>query len=285
MVLLHVKTADDRNQFLFETTTKEKVKDIVCAVTSIHLTRLQALKTAQAAEALATHGPLRPEETRGLTEEVAKLSNLDVYPDGPPTNPDPHFYRTGVPPPKEVADVITKTCKDVQEALSRNQVDLRKPLTLEQAKESLNLLKGAVQIAYPAYHSLPTWEPARLLLEGKESNAGSEISETITLANACLWWTGKQLQQEECLSKYLGSNEKTKTIVRLQPNDAGPPVREPRMDPETHKAVVAYCHKKRQEDKALQEDDDDSYLYSAWADPKGLKNALTGVGEDIRWRA
>ncbi|KAL8451151.1 hypothetical protein Emed_002189 [Eimeria media] len=262
MVLLHVKTADDSNQFLFETSTKETVKNIVAAVTSIHLTRLQALKTAEAAEALATHGPLRPEETRGLTEEVAKLSNLDVYPDGPPTNPDPHFYRTGVPPPKEV--------------------DLREPLTLEQAKESLNLLKGAIQIAYPAYHGLPTWEPARLLLEGKESNAGSEISETITAANACLWWTGKQLQQEEILAKYLGSNEKTKTIVRLQPKHAGPPVREPRMDPETHKAVVAYCHKKRQEEK---EDDDDSYLYSAWADPKGLKNALTGVGEEIRWRA
>lgn len=30
---------------------------------------------------------------------------------------------------------------------------------------------------------------------------------------------------------------------------AGPPVREPRMDAETHKAVLAYCHKRRQEEK------------------------------------
>ncbi|KAL8424765.1 hypothetical protein Efla_001354 [Eimeria flavescens] len=285
MVLLHVKTADDRNQFLFETTAKEKVKNIVEAVTSIHLTRLQALKSSEAAEALAAHGPLRPEETRGLTEEVAKLSNLNVYPDGPPTNPDPHLYRTGVPPPKEVADVIIKTCKEVQEALSHKKVDLRETLTLKKVQESLDLLKGAVNIAYPAYHNLPTWEPAMLLLEGKKTDGSSEISENITLANACLWWTGKQLQQEEYLERYLGSNEKTRTVVRLQPNHAGPPVREPRLDAETHKAVLAYCHKKRQEDKALLEDDDDSYLYSAWADPKGLKNALTGISGDVRWKA
>lgn len=284
MVLLHVKTADDRNQFLFETTAKEKIKDIVKAVTSIHLTRLQALKVADAAEALATYGPLRPEETRGLTEEVAKLSNLNVHPDGTPTNPDPHHYRTGVPPPKSVADVIIRTCKEVQEALSHKKVGMRESLTIGATKESLDLLKGALQIAYPAYHGLPSWEPARLILEGKETNGGSEISESITPENACLWWTGKLLQQEESLSKYLGLNEKTKTIVRLQPNHAGPPVREPRMDAETHKAVIAYCHKKRQEDKALEEDDDDSYLYSAWANPKGLKNALTGLGGEIRWK-
>lgn len=70
MVLLHVKTADDSNQFLFEVETKEKVKDIIHALTSLHLKRIQTLKLADAAEALATYGPLRPEETRGLTEEV-----------------------------------------------------------------------------------------------------------------------------------------------------------------------------------------------------------------------
>lgn len=78
MVMLHVKTADDRNQFLFETTTKEKVKDVLSAVTALHLKRLQALKTAEAAEALATYGPLRPEETRGLSEEVSQTLSASL---------------------------------------------------------------------------------------------------------------------------------------------------------------------------------------------------------------
>ncbi|CDI81765.1 hypothetical protein, conserved [Eimeria praecox] len=330
MVLLHVKTADQQHQFLFETKTSETIKDITFAVTTLHLVRLKALRVADAAEALATYGPLRPEETRGLTEEVssswfltyrvvtvaglsveegrgnlrilvvkgvAKLSNLNVYPDGPPTNPDPHFYRTGLPPPKEVADVILRTCTEAKEALSHKKVERREALQLDAVQETLNLLRGALQIAYPANHGLPTWEPARLLLEDKETTGGQEISENITLENACLWWTGKQLQQTEYLSRYLGTNEKTRTVVRLQPKNAGreellpnlclivslfafpcvdeaacasaeasaiadttaaaattaiaagPPIREPRMDAETHKAVLAYCHKKRQEDK------------------------------------
>ena len=28
-------------------------------------------------------------------------------------------------------------------------------------------LRGAVMIAYPGYHGLPEWEPARLILEDK----------------------------------------------------------------------------------------------------------------------
>lgn len=61
--------------------------------------------------------------TRGfLRPQVAKLSNLNVYPDGPPTNPDPHFYRTGLPPPKEVADIILRTCAEAKEALSHKKV-------------------------------------------------------------------------------------------------------------------------------------------------------------------
>lgn len=57
------------------------------------------------------------------------------------------------------------------------QVDMRQTLTLEQVQETLNLLKGAVQIAYPAYHGLPTWDPVRQLLEEKDAIKGTEISE------------------------------------------------------------------------------------------------------------
>lgn len=56
-------------------------------------------------------------------------------------------------------------------------MERREALTLEAAKECVNLLNGALQIAYPAYHGLPTWEPARLLLEGKETTGSPEISE------------------------------------------------------------------------------------------------------------
>lgn len=63
--------------------------------------------------------------------------------------------------------------------------------------------------------------PARVVAANTAAEAFLLILQSITVENACLWWTGKQLQQEELLSKYLGTNEKTKTVVRLQPKSAG----------------------------------------------------------------
>ncbi len=34
----------------------------------------------------------------------------------------------------------------------------------------------------------------------------------------------------------------------------------------------------------LEENDDDSYLDSPWANPRGLKNQLSGAGGGVRWK-
>lgn len=41
-----------------------------------------------------------------------------------------------------------------------------------------------------------------------------------------LWFAGKELQQGKKLSEYLGRNENTRAIVKLQKKGAGPPARE-----------------------------------------------------------
>eukprot|EP00409_Alexandrium_fundyense_P001918 CAMPEP_0185905212 /NCGR_PEP_ID=MMETSP0196C-20130402/4450_1 /TAXON_ID=2932 /ORGANISM="Alexandrium fundyense, Strain CCMP1719" /LENGTH=94 /DNA_ID=CAMNT_0028624687 /DNA_START=23 /DNA_END=305 /DNA_ORIENTATION=- len=53
--------------------------------------------------------------------------------------------------------------------------------------------------------------------------------------------------------------------------------REPRIDENTHKAMLAHYYKKQEEQKKLQDDDDDSYLDAQWADPKSLKSTLLAV--------
>jgi hypothetical protein len=42
-----------------------------------------------------------------------------------------------------------------------------------------------------------------------------------------LWFAGKQLQPEKKLADYLGRNENTRAVVKLQKKGAGPPAREP----------------------------------------------------------
>lgn len=41
--------------------------------------------------------------------------------------------------------------------------------------------------------------------------------------------------------------------------------------------MLSYFHKKQEEQKKLEEDDEDAYLYSAWANPRSLKDQLQGT--------
>jgi len=84
------------------------------------------------------------------------------------------------------------------------------------------------------------------------------------------------------LANYLGKNEKTTVIVKLTAGSSAPP-REPIIDKETHKQMLAYYYKKQEDAKKAEQDIDDGYFESPWANPKGLKNELNGVG-NIKWK-
>lgn len=99
-----------------------------------------------------------------------------------------------------------------------------------------------------------------------------------------MWWAGKELGENLYLKNIIGKNEKTKIIVKLNPKKMGPPEREPRIDNETYKAMLAYYHKKKKEEKEFEEDDDDSYLNSEWASPLSLQKQLLGNLHDLKWK-
>jgi hypothetical protein len=81
----------------------------------------------------------------------------------------------------------------------------------------------------------------------------------------------------------LGKNEKTKVIAKLQRKAAGAPSREPAVNDEERKAMMAWYFKKQEEEKAMAADNEDAYLGASWADPKALKRDLMGAGS-IAWR-
>lgn len=93
------------------------------------------------------------------------------------------------------------------------------------------------------------------------------------------------MQNGKLLADYVGRNEKTKIVTKLQPKSSGAPAREPRIDEDTHKAMLSYYYKKQEEQKKLEANDDDSYMDSQWANPKALKSQLVGGGRDISWKA
>merc|ERR1712224_986003 len=91
------------------------------------------MRLAVSCKELAKHGPLRPEETRGIGDEIGKVSDLDPNAYGQPTSPDEHGYRTGCPPPPEVAEVLRRTAEEAQAAVSINLVAQRRTLTRQDA--------------------------------------------------------------------------------------------------------------------------------------------------------
>lgn len=285
MVLLDVKRGEKKNEFLFETTVKANVGDLTRELCDLHNLRLKVLRLAGTCKELAKHGPLRPEETRGISDSTGSVSTLDVNAYGTPTNPDQYGYRTGCPPPPEVAEVLTRTADEAEAAVSHTLVAQKRTITKQMCQVQIDNMRGAVMIAYPAYHKLPVYDPTRQELEDKEELDGhSELQDVLDHLQTNLWWAGKELQGSQTLEQYVGKNEKTKILCKLSPKSSGAPVREPRIDEQTHKAMLAHYYKKQEEDKKLRDNDDDAYLDAQWANPKALKDTLVGGGRPISWK-
>ena len=61
---------------------------------------------------------------RGLSEDVCKLSELDVNAYGQPTQPDEHGFRTGCPPPEAAAQVLRQTAEEAERAVNHLLVSM-----------------------------------------------------------------------------------------------------------------------------------------------------------------
>ncbi|XP_039600854.1 cilia- and flagella-associated protein 298 [Polypterus senegalus] len=148
-------------------------------------------------------------------------------------------------------------------------------------RNALDQLRGAVSIVYPM--GLPPHDPIRLEFEDKEDLTGTQMAlQIIEESESQLWWAGKELQRGKKLSDYLGKNEKTKIIVKLQKRGQGAPAREPVISPEDQKQMMLHYYRRQEELKKLEESEDDAYLDSEWADRNMLKRQLQNLN-NIKW--
>jgi hypothetical protein len=99
-----------------------------------------------------------------------------------------------------------------------------------------------------------------------------------------MWYAGKELERGKYLCDYIGKNEKTKIVCKFTKKGTGAPMREPLIDKEVHSKMLSFYFKKQEEQKKLETENDDSYLESNWADPKGMKNSLYNGNRDIGWK-
>ncbi|XP_072118318.1 cilia- and flagella-associated protein 298 isoform X2 [Mobula birostris] len=165
--------------------------------------------------------------------------------------------------------------------MDKKQIQANVCVTMEMVNEALDQLRGAVMIVYPM--GLPPHDPIRQEFEGKEDLSGLQAGKmVIEDSEARLWWAGKELQRGKKLSDYVGKNEKTKIVVKIQKQSHGAPAREPIITEDEQKQMMMYYYRRQEELKKLDENDDESYLDSAWADRHALKRQFQGVS-NIRW--
>lgn len=77
MVVLHFKKQEG-NEFLYETNTSIPVAQLIEELCKMHNLRFKVDKAAQSMEELASKGPLRPEELRGLQDLDDFVKNEDL---------------------------------------------------------------------------------------------------------------------------------------------------------------------------------------------------------------
>ncbi|XP_029645961.1 cilia- and flagella-associated protein 298 [Octopus sinensis] len=282
MVKITVKR-NDEPQFLHETTGDTSIDVLITNITTIYNGRLKIERICLELGELAKHGTSLPINMQGLTDEqITELKLIDEWAEkcrpsgGDAFNKDTMGRRNGIAPNEHMAGVLNKSSKEAKDMISKKKIQADICVDQKTVKDALDILRGAVMIVYPM--GLPPHDPIRMELENKEQLDGTQASlEVIPVENADLWWAGKQLLRGKKLKDYIGNNEKTKIIAKLQKLGQGAPGREPVVSEQEQKEMMAYYYRKQEAAKKLAADDEDSFLNSEWADNQMLKKKFQGL--------
>ena len=287
MVRLTIKRGDEE-QFLYDTSTAEKLEDTIAVVSATFNGRLKILRLISELSELANHGISLPPEMVGLTDDqLAELKLHDAQADvclpsgGYELCRDPIGRRNGRAPKDNMKQVLNKATAEAAAIVSKDQARAGVPLTERMVGEALSVLRGAVMIVYPM--GLPAYDPVRMELENREELSGTQASlQVMDPSLAQLWFSGKEMLRGKTLADYLGKNEKTKVVVKLQKKGQGAPGREPLMTEQEQKRLVAAEYRRQEELKRLERDMDDTHLSSPWADSGALKRQFHGLN-NVSW--
>ena len=288
MVLLHVKRQEE-SQFLYSCKVTDKVESVLRDLVNIYNGRRKVLRLVDEVNDLAKHGVVIKPELQGLNkDQVKELKLVDEYEEqcepsgGFAYDPDPVQRRNGRAPIKGMKKVLIDSAEEAKKKVHKDNVQNNVEVSQKTVKESLDLIDGACKIVWPM--GLPPFDPVRMELENCEDLSGTQESKKVLdPQKAVIWFATKEMKCDKHLKDYVGSNEKTKVVVKLSTLGAGPPVREPLLSENERKHLMLAEHRRREEVKRLMEDSEYTYMNQDWASNKQLAQSLQGVKE-VSWK-
>ncbi|EDV40535.2 uncharacterized protein Dana_GF10560 [Drosophila ananassae] len=256
MVVLQVKRGDE-TLFLFETSVNEKSDTVLRDLVAIYNGQLKVQRVCMEIEELAEHGTMLPSEMVGLNDDqIEELKLKDVWADkcipsgGFSFNKDPLSRRNGQQPTEAMRKVLANAMTDAKAMIDRKLAKSSKALTLKIVEEAMNLLRGAVTIVYPM--QLPPHDTIRMEFANMEDLSGTQASkEVIEPSKAQLWFAGKQILMGKILKDYLGGNDKTKVVVKINQLGDGPPAREAVISEHIRRQMMADAFRRQEELKLV----------------------------------
>jgi cilia- and flagella-associated protein 298 len=195
-------------------------------LTIVNNLRLKLDRAAISLEDLASKGPMKPEELRGLkdydeylkNEDITTINGLKKMPPrvGAREVVDETNYRTGWVLSEEMTKMMLDESMKTKLLIHKNQVDSKVCLTKKMMMDQLDIIRGLIMMAYPAYHGLGDWEPIKVILENREEfDEKMDLSDDLWADKSSLWICGKELQAEKFFYDYFGKNEKSKYVVKV----------------------------------------------------------------------
>ncbi|EDW79173.1 uncharacterized protein Dwil_GK12707 [Drosophila willistoni] len=256
MVILQVKRGDE-SLFLYETSVADKTDGVIRDLVAIYNGRLKVQRVCMEMEELAEHGTMLPSEMIGLNDDqIEELKLVDIWADkcipsgGFQFNKDPMTRRNGQQPKEHMQKVLENAMNDAKAMIDKKNVGLKKLMTLKIIEEALNILRGAVMIVYPM--QLPPHDSIRMEFTNTEDLTGTQASkEVLEPSKAQLWFAGRQILNGKTLSEYLGTNDKTKVVVKLNQLGEGPPGREAVISEQLRQQMMADAYRRQEELKTL----------------------------------
>lgn len=116
MVLLHFKSDDQNDQFIYECKTTDSIKDIRQNIIEIYNLRLKLDRFINNVNEYIKYGPMRIEKLRGLSHKVIQETMPDTKIDD--VDADPSLIRIGDPPAKNIQKILTEKTKKISDYLN-----------------------------------------------------------------------------------------------------------------------------------------------------------------------
>ena len=276
MVVVHIKSMNADDCFLYESTCDTQVDAMIRDLTEVWNLRVRIRQLAGSLRELGDHGPMKPPDKAGLDSIDEDYKGLTIDKNDNYLA-DPTGNRTGNGVGPQLRETIERVCVDAESALDKNNVTRKITTGLANLTEKLDNMRGAVMMAYPM--GLPDFDTVAMTLESADGLEGTAAgTEVLDPATSELWVASRAFDRSTKVSDRLGKNEKTKVIGKLQKPGSGAPAREAVVSEDERKAMMAFYFKKQEEQKAMAENSEDDYLNSVWADPKALQRNMRGMG-------